>query len=207
MLREPQFLSLRARRSLARSPLQRIASAWLNPGGSWGYIFVVVSFGSALLVVEAHRRMNFFALRADPNFDWTMIAAVLMACHLVFYLGSARLLLLQIQQRNSRISGFLIVTLLLALFSVLPILVSLALNGFNNYYFEPYSIFNPCWSVLEAFEQNTVVLAGLPLLSLAAVVVFLAVLRNAAKTLHTLPASPTLLPASKSAPTDPLKDG
>jgi|694.fasta_scaffold00133_41 hypothetical protein len=206
MLREPQFLSLRARRSLARSPLQRIVSAWLNPGGSWGYIFVVVSFSSALLVVEAHRRLSFFAIRADANFDWTMIAAVVMACHLVFYLGAARLLLLRLQQRHSRVSGFLIVILLLALGSVLPILISLALNGFNNYYFEPYSIFNPMWAVLEAFQENSVVLSSLPLLVLAAAVVFLAVLRNAAKTLHALPATPALVPASKSPPIDPLKD-
>jgi hypothetical protein len=207
MLREPQFLSLRARRSLARSPLQRVASAWLNPGGSWGYIFVVVSFGSALLVVEAHRRISLVALRSDAQFDWTMIGAVLMACHLVLYLGLARLLLLQIQKRNPRISGFLIVILLLALGSVLPIFISLVLNGFNNYSFEPYSIFNPMWSVLEAFQENSVVLGSLPLLILAALAVFLAVLRNAAKTLHTPPATPTFVPPSKPPQIDPLKDG
>jgi hypothetical protein len=206
MLREPQFLSLRARRSLARSPLQRIASAWLNPGGSWGYIFVVVSFGSALLVVEAHRRLNLGAIRTDPQFDWTMIGAILMVFHLVFYLGLARLLLLRTQHRNPRISGFLIVTLLLALGSVLPILISMALNGFNSYAFEPYSIFNPMWSVLEAFQQNSVVLGSLPLLILAAFVVFLAVLRNAAQTLHTPPAIPATATGSKSSPIDPLND-
>lgn len=207
MLKEPQFLSLRARRSLARSPLQRIASAWLNPGGSWGYVFVVVSFGSAALVVEAHRRLNPFGRPTDTKFDWTMIAAILMTCHLVFYLGLARLLLLRIQHRNPKISGFLIVTLLLALGSVLPIIISLVLNGFNNYSFEPYSIFNPMWSVLEAFQENSVVLSSLPLLILAAFAVFLAVLRNAAKTLHTLPAPPTTVLGSKSSPDDPRRGG
>jgi hypothetical protein len=135
-----------------------------------------------------------------------MIGAILMVFHLVFYLGLARLLLLRTQHRNPRISGFLIVTLLLALGSVLPILISMALNGFNSYAFEPYSIFNPMWSVLEAFQQNSVVLGSLPLLILAAFVVFLAVLRNAAQTLHTPPAIPATATGSKSSPIDPLND-
>ncbi|MFO0064807.1 MAG: hypothetical protein ACK523_02470, partial [Pirellulaceae bacterium] len=75
------------------------------------------------------------------------------------------------------------------------------------YSFEPYSIFNPMWSVLEAFQENSVVLSSLPLLILAAFAVFLAVLRNAAKTLHTLPAPPTSVLGSKSSPDDPRRGG
>ena len=177
LIGESGLPSPRVRRSLPQSFLGRLFFTWFNPGSGTAYVFVVSNMMALLLSVFLLEGIApLIGVVDDSDVTRPLLQSLGCTTYLVFYLGSARLLLLALRQLAALGPGVsLILTILLLLLGcLLPIVIAGQVMGYTNMEYNLLQITNWYWTLDEITNFDSLAIrVVLPFLILLAAIIFL----------------------------------
>ncbi len=171
-------ISPRAQRQLPQTLFSRALLTWFNPGSGTGYVFVIVSFASLVMLVglqELYLSMQPNFSRQGLNHSVALFGYVLL-CYLTSYLGVTRLIMLKLGKMvpARMIASVAITVVLLILGSLLPLIVVFTLNDYNEFSYAAHQFSNFFWTLIELADGNnrSELAISVLLLTLASMAIF-----------------------------------
>ncbi|MFO1065838.1 MAG: hypothetical protein U0892_18400 [Pirellulales bacterium] len=171
MCGERGLIAPRAQRSLPATFVGRLFLTWLGPGGGVGYMFIVTTYVSVVMLF-----FSLWLIIGAPPSRWTAVPAMItLAMYLALYLGLLRLIMLAVG-RHIQVPMVAAVAFMVVLQIVLQlgpyVLVSYSVD-FNTFAYGPHQMFNVPWTIERLLESDwSAVKASLILLALASMLIF-----------------------------------
>jgi ABC-type transport system involved in cytochrome c biogenesis permease component len=157
MIGEQAQLSPRVRRQLPVTLAGRALLTWFNPGSGTGYVFAVINYFSAVvLVMIATIFAQIVGFNGTPDLFRFGTFCTLLGCYLIVYLGVTRILTIFLREYLyfGLLLPFLLTAILIVMGVTIPLFFQMWIGGFNQLTYTSVQASNWAWTLVEAADGD-----------------------------------------------------